>query len=89
MRLLRQPPLLSPPGRFSELHGDRFVVDSEQDRVVGIWSEDELHRALWNLVTNAVKYGAADQPITIRVERGETARVSLPVFSSRDRGTNE
>jgi len=61
-----------------ELHGDRFVVDCEQPHVLGIWSDDELHRALWNLVTNAVKYGAADQPITIRVERGHgTARVSV------------
>jgi signal transduction histidine kinase len=60
------------------LHGDHFVVDCAPDHVVGIWSEDELHRALWNLVTNAVKYGAADRPITIRVERGDgTARVSV------------
>jgi signal transduction histidine kinase len=27
-----------------------------------------LHRSLWNLVTNAVKYGAAKRPITITVE---------------------
>jgi signal transduction histidine kinase len=60
------------------LHGDHFVVDCERNHVLGIWSEDELHRALWNLVTNAVKYGAADRPITIRVERGDgTARVSV------------
>jgi len=44
--------------------GERFVVDC--DDVRGVWSVDELHRALWNLVTNAVKYGAAEQPITIR-----------------------
>ncbi|HTR51683.1 MAG TPA: HAMP domain-containing sensor histidine kinase, partial [Kofleriaceae bacterium] len=59
-------------------HGDRFVVDCEQDHVRGIWSEDQLQRALWNLVMNAVKYGAVDQPITLRVERGDgTAAVSV------------
>jgi signal transduction histidine kinase len=60
------------------VHGDRFVVEADADSVRGIWSEDELHRALWNLVTNAVKYGASKQPITIIVERrSELARVSV------------
>ena len=35
----------------------------------GFWSSDELRRALWNLATNAVKYGASDKPITISVTR--------------------
>lgn len=44
----------------------------------GIWSEDELYRALWNLVTNAVKYGAPDQPITIGVRRiDDRARLTV------------
>lgn len=48
--------------------GDRFVLQAE-DRVRGLWSADELKRALWNLATNAVKYGASDKPITITVKR--------------------
>jgi len=61
------------------LYGERFVV--ECDEVRGIWSADELHRALSNLVTNAVKYGAAKQPITIRGElAGETVRISVHNF---------
>jgi signal transduction histidine kinase len=60
------------------MHGDRFVVDARASSVRGIWSEDELHRALWNLITNAVKYGAPKLPITITVEQcGEIARVSV------------
>jgi signal transduction histidine kinase len=47
------------------MYGDRFAVDCGEAR--GIWSADELHRALWNLVSNAVKYGAPKQPITISV----------------------
>jgi signal transduction histidine kinase len=47
------------------MYGDRFVVDCAVVR--GIWSADELQRALWNLVSNAVKYGVQKQPITISV----------------------
>lgn len=58
------------------MHGDRFVVHCHD--ALGVWSADELHRALWNLVTNAVKYGAADQPITLAVSTGpELVRVSV------------
>lgn len=48
--------------------GDRFELRAE-DRVRGFWSAEELRRALWNLATNAVKYGVADKPITITVKR--------------------
>ncbi|MBX3160106.1 MAG: RsbRD N-terminal domain-containing protein [Deltaproteobacteria bacterium] len=59
------------------MYGDRFELELEAP-VRGIWSADELHRALWNLVTNAVKYGAARAPITIAVKRHEDgARVSV------------
>jgi signal transduction histidine kinase len=47
------------------MYGERFVVECSEVR--GIWSADELGRALWNLVSNAVKYGAPKQPITISV----------------------
>jgi signal transduction histidine kinase len=57
--------------------GERFVLEAA-DRVRGFWSADELRRALWNLATNAVKYGAADKPITIRVSRaGHDAKLSV------------
>jgi len=59
------------------MHGDRFIVEAETP-VGGIWSHEELHRAIWNLVMNAVKYGAPHQPITIAVTRhDDVARVSV------------
>jgi signal transduction histidine kinase len=59
------------------MHGDRFIVDVEGP-VRGVWSQEDLHRALWNLVTNAVKYGAPKQPITISVIRhDDLVRVSV------------
>jgi signal transduction histidine kinase len=53
---------------LSATHGDRFEF-TKGEAVRGIWSHDELHRALWNLGTNAVKYGVSDRPITARLER--------------------
>lgn len=50
------------------LHGDRFVVEADS-RVLGVWSADELRRALWNLGSNAVNHGAPDRPITFIVRR--------------------
>ena len=58
------------------MYGERFVVECANVR--GIWSADELHRALWNLVSNAVKYGAPKQPITLSVAASpDSARASV------------
>jgi PAS domain S-box-containing protein len=48
--------------------GDRFRLRMEEE-VRGYWSADELRRALWNLASNAVKYGAAEAPVTIEIGR--------------------
>jgi signal transduction histidine kinase len=56
--------------------GERFVVDCED--ATGVWSADELHRAVWNLVANAVKYGAPEQAITITgAVADHTVRISV------------
>lgn len=48
------------PGRLA-LHADEDVT--------GVWSRSQLERALWNLVTNALKYGAAGAPVVIELKR--------------------
>lgn len=56
---------------FEELvatFGDRFSLQAEE-RIMGWWSSDELRRSLWNLATNAVKYGAVETTITIGARR--------------------
>jgi signal transduction histidine kinase len=50
------------------VYGERFVLDAEP-RVVGVWSAEELRRALWNLVANAVKYGREREIVTLTVKR--------------------
>jgi PAS domain S-box-containing protein len=47
-------------------HGNRFVVQSEGS-TVGVWNPDALRRVFDNLVSNAVKYGAAGTPISVRL----------------------
>lgn len=62
---------------LTPMHGARFVVTGD-DRVVGVWAEDELRRSLWNLTVNAVKYGAPGSPVTVDVAtRGDHACVSV------------
>ena len=58
-------------------HGERVVVHSET-RVEGIWSAEELRRALWNLGSNAIKYGTPGTPIAFTVAGADDgARVSV------------
>lgn len=47
------------------------VIVRAEGRVEGIWGAEALHRALWNLASNAIKYGASGMPIEITCGRGE------------------
>jgi signal transduction histidine kinase len=61
---------------------ERFLLKLEDD-VLGIWDPEELRRALWNLVINALKYGAPDKPITITVAwSGSEAQMSVHNYGS-------
>lgn len=57
---------------LSNVHGERFELVRSGGTVRGVWSCEELRRALWNLGINAAKYGAPDTKITVRVERTAT-----------------
>lgn len=47
-------------------HGPRFYVIGESVR--GWWDRSAMRRAIENIVGNAVKYGALNKPITIKVD---------------------
>jgi signal transduction histidine kinase len=53
---------------FSRMRPDRVIFESDAS-VPGWWSADDIYRALWNLLTNAIKYGRSDGPVTVRVKR--------------------
>ena len=61
------------------IHGDRFVLDSKGP-VIGKWDCDALRRTVENLLGNAVKYGAPDTAITLRLRTG-TKNIELTVHN--------
>jgi signal transduction histidine kinase len=63
------------------LHGPRFNVNGEP--VHGWWGRDELRRVVENLVSNAIKYGAREHPVSIRYQ-AEHGRLQLSVHNEGD-----
>jgi signal transduction histidine kinase len=51
------------------VHGPRIVAVSNRD-LKGNWGADGLRRAVENLITNAVKFGAKGTPITVSWDAG-------------------
>lgn len=65
---------------FTLVHGDRFQLQA-QTAVQGPWSLQDLRRVIENLLGNAVKYGALDKRITLRVEQdAKEARITVHNF---------
>jgi signal transduction histidine kinase len=52
---------------LSITHGNRFIVIGEY--IDGYWNKSAIRRAIENLLTNAIKYGAHDKPVTIEFKR--------------------
>ncbi|MFT3776038.1 MAG: HAMP domain-containing sensor histidine kinase [Minicystis sp.] len=57
--------LLDVTGELSAEHPGR-VVTRVDEGVRGVWDGAVLRRAIWNLVSNALKYGAKDAPVDVR-----------------------
>ena len=47
-------------------HGNRFVLHAARG-VRGMWSAEQLHRAIWNLAVNGIEHGASGRPVTVSV----------------------
>lgn len=63
---------------MTAIYGARFVVVGEN--IIGRWDKKYLTRTIENLISNAVKYGDADKPITLTLT--ETANsASLAVHN--------
>jgi len=62
-------------------YGDRFILETDRDSIIGFWNEDGLRRVIENLASNAVKYGYPQQLITVTLKQtGETAQITVHNF---------
>ena len=64
---------------LSFAYGQRFVVVSDAE-VKSNCSSKEIHRVIENLAVNAVKYGAANTPITLTLQQTKT-QISLTIHN--------
>ncbi|MFL6674039.1 MAG: sensor histidine kinase [Massilia sp.] len=67
--------------QFEIAHGQRFILDGAP--IMGWWGRDEMQRAIENLISNALKYGAHDKPISIRYT-SDHGRLHLSVHNHGD-----
>lgn len=63
----------------ASVHGDRFKLEAESD-TLGFWDVSILQRAIGNLLVNAIKYGAQDQPVIIKLTE-DAKNVSVTVHN--------
>jgi PAS domain S-box-containing protein len=66
---------------LTAVHGDRFVLESMEQTLEGVWCAISIRRMLENLCANAVKYGDAQSVVTVRLARaaGDDGLVSMSV----------
>jgi signal transduction histidine kinase len=67
--------------QFKIAHGQRFELQGTS--VCGWWGRSEIERALENLISNALKYGVRDKPVTIRYT-SYRGRLQLSVHNHGD-----
>ena len=56
---------------MTTLHGCKCNLEAKEE-ITGIWSPDRLRRMIENLLSNALKYGDAGQPITLSLSQNAT-----------------
>jgi signal transduction histidine kinase len=66
--------------QLATIYGERFVLQGEP--IEGYWNRDAFKRAIENLLGNAIKYGAQNTPIQIRLEKIH----DRAIFSVRNEG---
>lgn len=55
---------------LTTIHGDRFQI-LEEKGICGHWDGEALQRIIENLVSNAVKYGRDNTPVTISLKKNQ------------------
>ena len=60
-------------------HPDRCVEWVDEGDCSGEWDADRLAQVAANLINNALRHGAATEPVRVRLDGGEPAQVTLTV----------
>jgi signal transduction histidine kinase len=66
---------------IATLSPDRHLEFRCEGNPSGSWDGGRLHQLLWNLVVNALKYGASDRPVSVSVDGSREDEVSLTVHN--------
>lgn len=67
-----------------EIYSNEIILDCEKEVIEGVFDGTAIRRVIENLITNAVKYGSRETPITIAVED----RAEEVVFSVHNYGNS-
>lgn len=55
----------------SEVYAHKMELQSPEEEINGVYDATMVRRMLENLISNAVKYGAREKPVTLKVENSE------------------
>ena len=64
-----------------EVYDEEIILECEEKDLNGIYDPTAVRRLLENLLTNAIKYGHSEKPVTIRVENGDPKELSIAVHN--------
>tara|TARA_B100000929_G_scaffold290868_1_gene286341 strand:- start:810 stop:1958 length:1149 start_codon:yes stop_codon:yes gene_type:complete len=64
-----------------EVYSEKIVLECEDKELNGVFDATAIRRLLENLITNAVKYGDADAPITLKVVKKDDRYLILKVHN--------
>ncbi len=68
---------------YQDTTRDKIHIENSRDEIIDCWDADALRRAIDNLVSNALKYGAQDQEITIRLHQDDRqTKISVHNFGN-------
>jgi len=64
-----------------EVYSEEILLECEDENLNGIFDATAIRRLLENLITNAVKYGESNKPITIKVEKEDEQFLNFSVHN--------
>jgi len=64
-----------------EVYSEKIILECNDEELNGVFDATAIRRLLENLLTNAVKYGDSDKPITLKVAKKDDRHLILKVHN--------